>query len=32
MLKKSSTRWLSFGNVVNRILELWDPLCEYFRS
>ncbi|XP_051165674.1 uncharacterized protein LOC127284325 [Leptopilina boulardi] len=32
ILKLSTTRWLSFINVVNRILEQWSPLTLYFQS
>lgn len=30
ILKYSATRWLSHQEVVNRILEQWDPLQYYF--
>ncbi|CAF5040147.1 unnamed protein product, partial [Rotaria socialis] len=24
------TRWVLLGKVISRVLELWDPLNEYF--
>lgn len=30
ILKLAGTRWLSLENVINRILEQWDPLRHFF--
>ena len=30
ILKMASTRWLSLGQCVNRLLERWDPLTVFF--
>ena len=32
MLRRCTTRWLSLGKVLGRILEQWDVLCEYFKN
>jgi hypothetical protein len=32
ILKHGSTRWLSAGRCVNRILENWDPLKLFFKE
>lgn len=32
ILKVASTRWLSLQNVVDRVLEQWNPLKHYFLS
>lgn len=32
ILRPSQTRWLSLRSVVNRILEQWIPLKQYFQS
>ncbi len=32
ILKLSSTRWLSLGQCVNRLLQQWDPLTVFFKN
>ena len=32
ILKHCETRWLSLTRSIKRVLEMWDPLCSYFRS
>ena len=32
ILKHVETRWLSLTKVIQRTLEMWEPLCSYFSS
>ena len=32
ILKLASTRWLSLGQCVNRLLQQWDPLTGFFEN
>ena len=32
VMLRCTTRWLSLGKVLGRILEQWDVLCEYFKN
>lgn len=32
ILKHCPTRWLSLTTSLKRIVQLWQPLCEYFKS
>ena len=32
VLKHCETRWLSLRRAIQRTLEMYEPLCSYFRS
>ena len=32
VLSHCETQWLSLRRAIIRTLEMWDPLCSYFRS
>ena len=32
ILKHVETRWLSLTKVIQRTLDMWEPLCSYFTS